>query len=333
MLECEGGDRMRYRALDINLLVLLDILLDTGSVSRTAEILCLSQPGISSSLSKLREHFGDELIVQVGRRNIPTPLADRLRLPLKDILTRTDALIAMRSGFDPAQDARRFSLVSSDYVSSVLGHDVLREVASSGPKLLVEVEEFRIESFDRFERGEIDMVIIPDQIAFANHPALPIFQEQYVCAVWAGNSSIGDEITLDQYLGARHVVRNSRNGNRQTLLDEWFLGQSAMHRDIAIQVPTFTDILQVLINTQFVATVQSRLVKNLAQRLPIRILRPPVGFPVMTMVMQWHRHQDSDEGSRWFRSKVCDVAARLDALSIPYEPRSSLSRSITDVLK
>jgi LysR family nod box-dependent transcriptional activator len=303
---------MRYRALDTNLLVMLDILLDTGSVTRTAEILFLSQPAVSSALARLREHFGDELIVQVGRRNIPTPLAERLREPLKDLLGRTDALIAMRAGFDPTQDARRFSLVGSDYVSAVLGQSILREIAASGPRVRVQLDTIRLESFDRFERGEIDMVIVPNQIAFANHPTLPLFEEKFVCAVWEGNTSIGERITLEQYLSARHVVRSSENGSRQTILDEWFLRQSALHRDIAIKVPSFSEILQVLVDTQLVATIQSRLGRLMAQTLPIRMVKPPVDFPVLQMVMQWHRHQDIDEGSRWFRSKVCEIASRLE---------------------
>jgi LysR family transcriptional regulator, nod-box dependent transcriptional activator len=305
-----GTINMRYRALDTNLLVMLDILLDTQSVTRTGEILFLSQPAVSSSLARLREHFGDELIVQMGRKSVLTPLAERLRQPLKDLLGRTDALIAMRSRFDPELDARRFSLVHSDYIFEILGQEIMREIASAGPRLTVELETIRLEAFDRFERGEIDMAIIPDQIAFPDHPTLPLFEEQFVCAVWQGNTEIGDSITLEQYLAARHIVRNSRNGSRQTILDEWFLRQSGIHREIAIQVPNFVDILPVLVNTSFVATVQARLAEKLARHLPIRIVKPPIEFPVLKLVMQWHRHQDDDDGSRWFRSKVCDVAAR-----------------------
>src|SRR3984957_20189368 len=310
-LAAGGTINMRYRALDTNLLVMLDILLDTQSVTRTGEVLFLSQPAVSSSLGRLREHFGDELIVQMGRKSVLTPLAERLRQPLKDLLGRTDALIAMRSRFDPELDARRFSLVNSDYVFEIVGQEIMREVASAGPRLTVELETIRLEAFDRFERGEIDMAIIPDQIAFPDHPTLPLFEEQFVCAVWQGNTEIGESITLEQYLAARHIVRNSRNGSRQTILDEWFLRQSGIHREIASHVPNFVDILPVLVNTSFVATVQVRLAEKLARHLPIRLLKPPIDFPVLKIVMQWHRHQDDDEGSRWFRSKVCEVAARL----------------------
>ncbi len=63
---------MRYRRLDLNLLVALDALLGECSVSRAAERLCLGQSATSSALARLREHFNDPLLVQVGRRLEPT---------------------------------------------------------------------------------------------------------------------------------------------------------------------------------------------------------------------------------------------------------------------
>ena len=302
---------MRYRALDTNLLVMLDILLDTKSVTRTGEILFLSQPAISAGLGRLREHFMDDLIVHVGRQSVLTPLAERVRQPLKDLLSRTDALIAMRACFDQAHDSRRFSLVHSDYVLAVIGQDIVREVSLAGPHLTVQFETIGLESFDRFERGELDIVIVPGQIAFPNHPTQNLFDETFVCVVWNGNRDVGETLSLDQYLSSRHVVRNSANQTRQTNVDELFLRKSGLHREIAIQVPSFVDILPLIVGTPYLATVQSRLAVKAASQLPLRVLKAPIDFPVLNVIMQWHSHQDDDEGSRWFRTKVCDIAARL----------------------
>ena len=53
-------------ALDLNLLVPLDALLQERSVTRAAERLGLSQPTVSAALARLRRHFGDELLARVG---------------------------------------------------------------------------------------------------------------------------------------------------------------------------------------------------------------------------------------------------------------------------
>ncbi|MBK9218709.1 MAG: LysR family transcriptional regulator [Uliginosibacterium sp.] len=69
--------------LDLDLLVALDVMLETGSVSRTAARLHRSQPAVSRMLGRLRDLFGDPLFVPQGRGLTPTPRALAMRGPLK----------------------------------------------------------------------------------------------------------------------------------------------------------------------------------------------------------------------------------------------------------
>jgi Bacterial regulatory helix-turn-helix protein, lysR family len=52
---------MELSNLNLNLLAHLDALLAQQNVSGAAEQLNLSQPTVSSALSRLRRHFGDDL--------------------------------------------------------------------------------------------------------------------------------------------------------------------------------------------------------------------------------------------------------------------------------
>ena len=94
---------MRFHKLDLNLLVALDALLTHRHVTRAAERLCLSQSAMSGSLARLRTHFKDDLIVQVGRKMVLTPLGESLAQPLRDLLAQTETLINSAPRFDPAQ--------------------------------------------------------------------------------------------------------------------------------------------------------------------------------------------------------------------------------------
>lgn len=304
---------MRYRALDTNLLVLLDVLLDTNSVTRTADILGLSQPAISAALGRLRIHFADELLVQVGRASVPTPLAGRLRRPLKELLQQTDALISQRAGFDPHVDTRHFSLLGSDYVASMIGHQVLRETAMFGPNLTVKLESIVPDSYERFERAEIDTAILPSSRSFDDHPSVVLCEERFICVIWEDHPQIGDTMSVEDYVAGRHVIHSSRSGVRQTIVDQAFLDQSGFKRNVAIEVPLFGDILAAIPGTPFIGTVQERLAKAAATRLPIRLLEAPLNFPTMPILLQWHRHLDGDQGLQWFREKIIAVAARLTA--------------------
>src|SRR5690242_17340543 len=104
------GNAMRFRHLDMNLLVALDAILTYQNVTRASERLCLSQSATSGILSRLREHFEDELLVRNGRRMALTPLAQELAMPLRAILSDTEKLLSMKSAFDPATSDRQFTI-------------------------------------------------------------------------------------------------------------------------------------------------------------------------------------------------------------------------------
>lgn len=59
---------------DLNPLVSMDALLQERSVSRAARRLCLSRPGLSAALTRLRRHYSDDLLVRVGPTNATPPM-------------------------------------------------------------------------------------------------------------------------------------------------------------------------------------------------------------------------------------------------------------------
>jgi LysR family nod box-dependent transcriptional activator len=172
---------MRFHGLDLNLLVALDALLTHQNVTRAAEQLNLSQSALSGALARLREHFDDELVVPIGRRMEPTPLARTLAEPLHDILLKTKSLVTTTANFDPQTSNRRISIIASDYSTEVFMLDLLTDIAREAPGVKVTLEEHTSETFERFNRGEINLRIIPKCFAFEGHPHERLFDEKYVC--------------------------------------------------------------------------------------------------------------------------------------------------------
>src|SRR3954467_12991124 len=103
------------KKIDLNLLVVLDALLDQGSATGAAVQLGCTQPTISGMLGRLRDLFGDPLFVRTQRGLLPTPRAEALRNPLKQILADSQALLA-GGLFDPAGSEATFTISSNDYM-------------------------------------------------------------------------------------------------------------------------------------------------------------------------------------------------------------------------
>lgn len=63
---------------DFNLVRIFCTLYETGSLTKTAELLEISQPAISHSLKKLRNFYNDQLFIRNDGRMIPTALAEQI---------------------------------------------------------------------------------------------------------------------------------------------------------------------------------------------------------------------------------------------------------------
>ena len=76
-------------------------MLRLRSISRAAEQMNMSQSAMSNALTRLRQYFDDQILVQVGRRLELTPRAEAMQDAVRDILVRVDAAISSESEFDP----------------------------------------------------------------------------------------------------------------------------------------------------------------------------------------------------------------------------------------
>jgi len=107
--------------LDLNLLVALRELLRERSVTRAAERLGVTQPAASASLSRLRRHFGDELLVRDRGEYTLTALGAQLAEQADAVCVASERLFAASADFDPATSEREFTLLMADYTIVVMG--------------------------------------------------------------------------------------------------------------------------------------------------------------------------------------------------------------------
>ena len=297
---------MRFQGLDLNLLTQLDALLQHQNVTRAAEHLFISQSAMSNALARLREHFDDKLLLQVGRRMVLTPLAMALAPRLREILAETTQLLETRSSFDPRTSERKFTLCSSDYVWAVLVTEVLKELAVAAPAVQIHYGG----PTTRFEKNDIDLLIVPERFAVERLPRETLFTESYVCIVWTDNPLVRERLSQEQFRSLSHIVAYSE---RRTYIEEWFYQQFGDSLKVAAVTPSYTLVPASVVGTRHLAVVPLRLARQSAERLKLRVLKPPFDIPHMTDVLQWKSYQTEDPGLVWFRNLVKAAARRVFA--------------------
>lgn len=302
---------MRFQKLDLNLLVVLDVLLEERSVSRAANRLNLSQSAVSGNLARLREFFDDDLLAQIGRSMVPTPLAESMAEPVRDILMQIQSTIETKPSFDPASATRAIRLHASDYVTEVLLARAIAKARVLAPGIRVEIDFMDDMVLDRLGRGQVDFLLTPDNFTHPDHPKEKLFTDSHVVVVWEGNRQVGEAISFEQYMAMDHVqVRFGMK--RSPSFDQWFMQRFGYARKAAVFVPDFTTVPSMLVGTDLLATMHTRLAKLYVRRMPLRILPLPIEFPVLTEMIQWHRHFQRDPALLWFRQLLRECVAEQD---------------------
>ncbi len=300
---------MRFKKLDLNLLVALDHMIELRSVSAAAEKMFMSQSAMSNALTRLRDYFDDPLLVQVGRRMEITPRAESMRPAIRDILVRIEATIDSQPEFRPAESTREFNILLSDYSLRVLVPSVLRVMDEQDATVRLNLRPQTESPHLLLERGEIDLLITPEPLISEDHPSTLIYEDQYLVVAWR-HGRYGD-VTMDQetYESASHVVMVPPNSAKA--VETSFLAQAGVSRRIDVQSFSFSTLAHQVSGTNRIATVHARLAHLMMSAADLVIYPVPVALPPLRQMQQWHAYRETDPGIVWLRGVVSQAAESL----------------------
>jgi LysR family transcriptional regulator, nod-box dependent transcriptional activator len=303
---------MDLHGFDLNLLVALDALLRERSVTNAGRRVHLSQSAMSGALARLRHAFNDELLVS-GRGGMTlTPLGESLLEPVASILRQTQETLSARVRFDPATSQRAFTIAASDYATTVLLDDALRDLSAQAPHVTVVIAPLR----DRMEEAEdpdIDLYILPQAIIPQARPHELLFYDTFTCLVWREHPEVGDRLTLDQFTSLGHVVVSFSEDHKAS--DDRLVPWVALERRAEVVVPNFHALPGLVIGTKRIATIQLRLAKKLTTSYPVRIVGAPVPMPRLDEAMMWHPRFEQDPAHVWLRALLKRTASEMPAES------------------
>lgn len=289
------------RRLDLNLLVTLDALLAERNVTRAAQRLNFSQPAVSVQLAKLREFFGDPLLLPGPRGMQPTARAEALREPLRQALEVVESAVSPAKPFNPADAHHTWRVVATDYGESTLVLPILSGLRwrAPGTRLaVVEMAPLRIAK--QAEEGEIDLAFHTTEGSPPGLRRRTLFKERYVLAGRADHPRLKRRPTLAQFCQLEHVMVSPDGGGFRGVTDE-VLANAGLTRKVALSVPHFLFVRSVLASTDLVAMLPSRLVRDSPE---LKVVEPPIEVPGYEMSMLWHERSHRDPAHQWLREFI-----------------------------
>jgi len=282
---------MNLRAIDLNLLVVLDALLEEQHVSRAAIRLGLSQPATSSALERCRALFADPLLERRAGGMMRTPRAEALREPVRAILDNITVVLDPRPPV-LAELKQPLRIVMADPAATLLTAMLQRDLARTAPgvDLIIQPWHGAAAALESLGAGR-------SELAVSVFPSIPpdfhrdhLVDESYVVAMRADHPAAAS-LGLEEWISFPHILVSGR-GEAQGPLDG-ILAQRGLRRRVGVVVPSFSLATALLLGSDLLAMLPSRCAPTTEDhRFAIRPPPLPVeGFPLH---LAWHDRRDGD---------------------------------------
>lgn len=278
----------------------LSMLLQTRSVSRSAQRLGLSQPTVSRALGQLRQILADPLLVRSGGGMTLTRRGEELAQPLEDWLAVTAALLEPAT-FDPATLDRCFRVAATDYGVLSVVSPALPAIGAAAPACRIDVTAFSEDMFRKLVSGELDVIIYgfePDlSVTHARH----LFHETQSLIVRPDHPLAlrgpDDPVLLDDYLAWPHVAVTI--GDPDVDHVQASLGDRADERRVMARLPYFYAAPDLIGATDAILTMPSRAARHFARSHGFACLPAPSQVKGFDYWVLWHERSARDPAILW----------------------------------
>ncbi len=158
---------------------------ETGSFTRAAERLFISQPSLSAGIKKLEQELGVKLFERGGRRAIPTPAGKFFLEKAKNILNEYQVTLQALKGFHH-QPTLRLGVLRAIRIDSLA--KLIRDFQVEHSHLLIELLDGTVENVHQWlEDGEIDLAMTVLNAPEDPKTSLALFHQQRKLAVPASH--------------------------------------------------------------------------------------------------------------------------------------------------
>jgi DNA-binding transcriptional LysR family regulator len=303
---------MKLSDIDLNLFVVFDAIYTEGNLTRAGEIIGITQPAVSNSLSRLRNLFNDPMFVRTADGMVPTPVSQNIVGPVRQALGLIRSSVQESEAFDPTASEKRFRISMTDLSQSILLPYIFGRLKRDAPNVAVDCYQIRRRDMNiELASGNLDLAIdiplTPDtQIKHA-----PLFSHPQVCVVRKNHSIVQDSDTLDMatYLELQHIHISSRRGGLGHT--DLALGKMGKRRHIALRTQHYLPVPELVARTDLSLTVPRVFADFLEARLPVRHYNLPFEVPPLETHLYWHESTDRDQANKWMRELLLDMPSKV----------------------
>ena len=280
-------------------------------MTKSGQVLGITQPAVSNALARLRDLFNDELFIRTSRGMIPTPVANQLIGDIRNALSLIQNTISVSEKFDPSTAEMTFKISIGDTSEYRLLPLLIKELAEIAPRVKVETYLTpRKDAPRELASGAIDFSIDPPLQSDQHLKHEKIYQEDYVMIVRKDHPILDKEkITIEDYLDLSHIhISNRKTGMGHVDMTLYKLG---LTRDIYLRAQHFLVAPYIVEQSDMAITTTKGFAvdRNLAWR------ELPFDIDPLVLHLYWHENNDNESSSKWMRDLMLKTYGKLQQVS------------------
>ena len=307
---------MDIRNVDLNLLRVFDALMQDANLTRAGFRLGLSQPSMSHALARLRKISGDPLFVRIPSGMEPTPFSQQIASAVRDGLALLQGALDGTAAFSSATCNRTFQILMSDIGELVYLPRLITKLAVTAPEVNLRVLQLPREAYhDAFVSGEADLAIGFLPALKAGFYQQRLFEDSYICIARKGHPRIREALSLEQFTHESHILVEpagsrystvSLQSSTTTFIERHLAGQG-LSRRIALRVPHFMVVPEIVQQTDLLATVPGSVMCYIRPMPKVSLLSLPIDTPRFEIKQFWHQRNHHDVANQWLRRTIAEL--------------------------
>ncbi len=204
--------------MNLRQLELFVAVAETGSFSRGAETVSLSQSTASQHIAALEAEVGTDLFDRTGRGIILTSGGELFLQHARRILTERDALFQAMIGFKGLENAR-LTIGASNIPANYLIPPLLPQMIQEHPGIsLTMITGDTREILQRLEVAEIELAVVGNRLDQKSVDYLPLMNDRLVLIVGPEHRWSRKHLSsLHELISEPLIVRESGSGSGQSL--------------------------------------------------------------------------------------------------------------------
>lgn len=295
---------MNLNRIDLNLFAVFDAIYTAGSLTKAADVLCITQPAVSNSLSRLRDMLNDPLFVRTGHSMTPTPVAQNIIGPAREALGLLRKSVQQSHVFEPLKTEKIFHFASRDLLEVTVIPRLMALLSKSAPNIaLTNYDLEREQVVSAMASGQLDFYADASSFSDPHLSKQKLAHDRLVAVARKNHPDLAHGLDIETYLRLGHINISQRRSGVSAV--DAAIDKLGFKRRIMLRSQHFLTVPSTLVKTDLIACLPY----HMAKHYDISIYELPFELPPVEYFLYWHVSSDLDYAHIWMREQIAQVAA------------------------